>query len=260
MVAVLRNTIHHEALRTIMWHRGSRREDRVVVPVSVEADLEKGRRERDRSLRRLRLRLGESARAPVELTTDMELASGRVHVSPLEPERLALPEPEQHRECDEHTVLLRRRRDQLPHRLPIQARELGPLRLRPLVPFELAHRVSRHVTSPRGRPEQPPEHDQDTPDRPRGVRDLDRLSPLVLTPHVPLALQLADQRRDLIDRDRGELPVAQGWEEHVPVQVVPIGDKRPGPEPALLRPRVVVAGRRATGGDSASSARSTRPD
>ena len=40
MVAILRNTIHQESLRTIMWQsRGTRRE-RIAVPAGVETDLE----------------------------------------------------------------------------------------------------------------------------------------------------------------------------------------------------------------------------
>jgi hypothetical protein len=39
LVAILRNTIHEEALRTIMWQSGGTRRERVVVPPGIEADL-----------------------------------------------------------------------------------------------------------------------------------------------------------------------------------------------------------------------------
>lgn len=40
LVAVLRNTIHQESLRTIMWQSGGMRRERVVVPRGIEATLE----------------------------------------------------------------------------------------------------------------------------------------------------------------------------------------------------------------------------
>lgn len=40
LVALLRNTIHHDSLRTIMWHSGGTRRERVVVPPGIECDLE----------------------------------------------------------------------------------------------------------------------------------------------------------------------------------------------------------------------------
>jgi hypothetical protein len=40
LVAILRNTIHHESLRTIMWQSGGTRRERVVVPRKIEAELE----------------------------------------------------------------------------------------------------------------------------------------------------------------------------------------------------------------------------
>jgi hypothetical protein len=40
LVAILRNTIHHESLRTIMWQSGGSRRERVVIPRATEADLE----------------------------------------------------------------------------------------------------------------------------------------------------------------------------------------------------------------------------
>lgn len=40
LVAILRNTIHQESLRTIMWQSGGDRRERVVVPSNIEAELE----------------------------------------------------------------------------------------------------------------------------------------------------------------------------------------------------------------------------
>lgn len=39
LVAILRNTIHQESLRTVMWQSGGTRRERVVVPSGIEADL-----------------------------------------------------------------------------------------------------------------------------------------------------------------------------------------------------------------------------
>jgi len=40
LVAILRNTIHQEALRTITWQSGGTRSERVIVPAGIETDLE----------------------------------------------------------------------------------------------------------------------------------------------------------------------------------------------------------------------------
>jgi hypothetical protein len=40
LVAIVRNTIHHESLRAIMWQSGGIRRERIVVPLSIEAELE----------------------------------------------------------------------------------------------------------------------------------------------------------------------------------------------------------------------------
>jgi hypothetical protein len=40
LVAILRNTIHQESLRTIMWQSGGTAEGRIVVPQGIEAELE----------------------------------------------------------------------------------------------------------------------------------------------------------------------------------------------------------------------------
>ncbi len=40
LVAIIRNTIHKEALRTIMWQSGGTRRERVVVPAGIDAELE----------------------------------------------------------------------------------------------------------------------------------------------------------------------------------------------------------------------------
>jgi len=40
LIAILRNTIHEEALRTVSWQTGATRTERVVVPAGIEAKLE----------------------------------------------------------------------------------------------------------------------------------------------------------------------------------------------------------------------------
>lgn len=40
LVAILRNTIHQESLRTIMWQSGGTTRERIVVPLGIEAELE----------------------------------------------------------------------------------------------------------------------------------------------------------------------------------------------------------------------------
>ena len=75
LVAILRNTIHSQALRTITHHSGGNRDELVVVPREIERELED-----------VLARLGEASDFGVERRSD-----GRLYIRPGTYIEVALP-------------------------------------------------------------------------------------------------------------------------------------------------------------------------